>query len=47
VNGVAMLVVAGAPAARLDSLVDVPVIMNNMSQAIRRAVMTARPRPAV
>jgi hypothetical protein len=47
VNGVAMLVVAGAPAARLDSLVDVPVVMSNMAQAIRRAVMTARPRPAV
>ena len=43
-QGSSVLVVSGAPAAKLEVLVDVPVIMGAMPQAIKRAVFTSRPQ---
>ena len=46
VDGAPMCVISGEPAAVLDTLVDVPLVMESMPSALRRAVATSRSPPA-
>jgi hypothetical protein len=46
VSGTSILVVTGKPSAKLEALVDIPLIMSAMPPAIRRAVITSRPPAA-
>jgi hypothetical protein len=46
VSGTSILVVTGKPSAKLQALVDIPLIMGGMASAIRRAVITSRPPAA-
>jgi hypothetical protein len=46
VAGTSILVVTGKPSAKLEALVDIPLIMGGMASAIRRAVITSRPPAA-